>query len=93
MKLLFNKNKYLKFVERKNSKTSNNWLNNLYIFRSNLASRDRIIKEMIKKEIFVRPVWKLIHKIKYLSKYPKMNLINSISAEKSLISIPCSPNL
>jgi len=34
-----------------------------------------------------------MHKIKYLSKYPKMNLTNSIFAEKSLISIPSSPNL
>jgi hypothetical protein len=48
---------------------------------------------MLKKGISVRPVWKLMHKIKYLSIYPKMNLENSIKAEKSLISIPSSPSL
>jgi|TARA_B110000967_G_C18852301_1_gene545291 perosamine synthetase len=93
LNFLFSNNKYLKFVEQKNSKTSNYWLNNLYIFKSNLTLRDKIIEEMIKNEIFVRPVWKLMSKIKYLSQYPRMNLDNSIAVEKSLISIPSSPNL
>ena len=30
----------------------------------------------------LRPVWKLMHKIKYLKKFPRMKLKNSIIAEK-----------
>ena len=43
--------------------------------------------------IGIRPVWKLMHKIKHLSKFPKMNLSNSIFLEKSLINLPSSANL
>ena len=46
-----------------------------------------------KKKIFVRPIWKLMHKINYLKKYPRMNLKNSLIAEKSVISLPSSSNL
>lgn len=90
---LFKNSKHFKFIIQKNSKGSNLWLNNIFINNSNISLRNKIIKETIKKKIFIRPVWKLMHKIKYLSKYPKMNLTNSIFAEKSLISIPSSPNL
>ena len=78
--------------EPKNSK-SNHWLNTIYIFNSSLRLRDKIIKETNVKGISTRPVWKLMHKIKHLSKYPKMNLSNSIKLEKSLINIPSSSNL
>ena len=60
---------------------------------TNYSLRNKIINTMLKQGISVRPVWKLMHKIKYLSIYPKMNLENSIKAEKSLISIPSSPSL
>ena len=76
----------------KNTK-SNHWLNTIYIFNSNLKFRDKIIEETNKKGIGIRPVWKLMHKIKHLSKYPKMNIQNSKKLEASLINIPSSPNL
>ena len=76
----------------KNTK-SNHWLNTIFIFNSNLKFRDQIITETNKKGIGIRPVWKLMHKIKYLSKYPKMNLQNSEKLEVSLINLPSSPNL
>jgi len=34
-----------------------------------------------------------MHKINYLKKYPRMNLKNSLIAEKSVISLPSSSNL
>lgn len=49
--------------------------------------------KIIKKEIFIKLVWKLMHKIIYLLKYPKINLTNSVPTEKSLISLPSHPNL
>ncbi len=93
MKSLFKKNNNYSLVVQQNNPESNNWLNNIYIFNSNYSLRNKIINTMLKKGISVRPVWKLMHKIKYLSIYPKMNLENSIKAEKSLISIPSSPSL
>ena len=78
--------------ELKNSK-SNHWLNTIYIFHSNIKLRDQIIKETNKKGIGVRPVWKLMHKIKYLSKFPRMNIKNSLELEKALINLPSSSNL
>ena len=93
MKSLFKKNNNYSLVVQQNNPESNNWLNNIYIFNSNYSLRNKIINTMLKQGISVRPVWKLMHKIKYLSIYPKMNLENSIKAEKSLISIPSSPSL
>jgi perosamine synthetase len=91
--LLFKNSKHFKFIIQKNSERSNFWLNNIFINNSNISLRNKIIKETIKKKIFIRPVWKLMHKINYLSSYPKMDLTNSIFAEKSLVSLPSSPNL
>ncbi len=45
------------------------------------------------EKIFVRPIWKLMHKIKYLKKYPRIKIRNSLIAEKGLISLPSSADL
>ena len=78
--------------ETKNSKW-NYWLNTIFINNSNLQLRNKVIIELNKKRIFVRPIWKPMSKISYLKKFPKMDLKNSSIAEKSLISLPSSPNL
>ena len=47
---------------------NNNWLNSLFIKDSNL----NLIKNIIiiaSKKIMLRPVWKLMHKIKYLKNF------------------------
>jgi len=78
--------------ETKNSKW-NYWLNNIFIHNINIKTRNKIIVELNKKKIFVRPLWKLMHKIEYLKKYPKMNMKNSLTTEKNIISLPSSPSL
>ena len=92
-KILFSKSKFFKLVNEPKNNKSNHWLNTLFIFNSNLRLRDKIIFEINKKGIGVRPVWKLMHKIKHLSKFPKMSLNNSVLLEKSLINLPSSSNL
>lgn len=67
---------------------NNNWLNSLFIKDSNLNLIKKIILIASKKKIMLRPVWKLMHKIKYLRQFPKMKLKNSIIAEKSIITLP-----
>ena len=80
----------LKF--NKNSKW-NYWLINIYVKNLNIKSRNIIIKELNKKNIQARPVWKLMHKISYLKKYPKMKMVNSKIAERAIISLPSGPKL
>jgi len=92
-KRIFKDNIYFKLIDVIKNTNSNHWLNTIYIFNSNLKFRDKIIEETNKKGIGIRPVWKLMHKIKHLSKYPKMNIENSKKIEASLINIPSSPNL
>jgi len=67
---------------------NNNWLNSLFIKESNLNLIKKIILIASKKKIMLRPVWKLMHKIKYLRQFPRMKLKNSIIAEKSIITLP-----
>ena len=92
-KKMFKNNKYFRLIDENRFSKSNHWLNTIFINDSNLKLRDQIVKETNKKGIGIRPVWKLMHKIKYLSKYPRMDLTNSIRLEKSLINIPSSANL
>ena len=55
--------------------------------------RNKIIDLLQKRRVKVRPVWKLIHKIKHFSKFPRMNLDQSIKLEKKIINLPSSSNL
>lgn len=92
-KKVFKENKYLKLLCEIEKTKSNYWLNTIFIFNSNLKLRDNIVNELNNKNIGVRPVWKLMHKIKHLSKFPKDDLTNSIKLEKGLINLPSSPEI
>ena len=89
----FKKNKFFKIIKPINGNDSNFWLNTIYIYDCNLDLRNKIVKEINKKKISVRPVWKLMNKINYLSKFPSMDLKNSSYLEKRLINLPSSSNL
>ena len=92
-KNLFKNNLFFNLSKEPSNSKSNYWLNTIFIFKSNIKLRDKIIYETNKMGVGIRPVWKLMHKIKHLSKYPKMDLSNSELLEKSLINLPSSPNL
>jgi len=93
MKNFFKSNTNFKLINPKNIQYSNIWLNNIFLFNSTYDLRDNVVKFLNKKGIHVRPAWTLMHKINYLSKFPKMDLSNSLLVEKSLVSLPSSPNL
>ena len=78
--------------EPKNCK-SNYWLNTILLKKPNLKLRNDILKKLNKINVFVRPVWKLNHKLEYLAKFPRMNLSISINLEKRIINLPSSTNL
>ena len=69
---------------------SNNWLNTIFIKNSSLKKRNKILSLAQKNRIFLRPVWKPLHTVKYLSKMPKMNLDASIKIYESCINLPSS---
>jgi perosamine synthetase len=75
-------------MKNKKNFNNNNWLNAVFIKDSNLNLIKKIIITAQKKKIMLRPVWKLMHKIEYLKKYPRMKLKNSLIAEKSIITLP-----
>ena len=92
-KKIFKENKYFTLLHEIEKTKSNHWLNTIFLFNSNLQLRDRVVNELNKRNIGARPVWKLMHKIKHLSKFPKDNLSNSIILEKGLINLPSSPEI
>lgn len=88
----FKYNKFLKIFSGKNNSEYNNWLNVAILNKKYSTLRNLIILECIKNNLNVRPGWTLMHQIKYLKKFPKMNLSNSISIFKRLICLPSSPH-
>ena len=85
-KKYFRNIKSIKLLEPINKK-SNYWLNVIQIEKSDEKLIEKIILTLQKK-ISVRPVWKQMHKINYLSKYPRMNLSNANYIKDKLLSLP-----
>ena len=55
--------------------------------------RDKYLNDLHNEGIFVRPIWDLMSSLKFLKKYPKMDLTNSRSIQKRIINLPSSPFL
>ena len=72
---------------------SNYWLHTLVLYKGNFKLRNKILNILHKNRIKVRPAWKLIHTLKPFSKFPRMNLSQSIALEKKIINLPSSPSL
>lgn len=66
---------------------SNYWLQAIILKNSKYKVKN-LINYASNKNVQFRPVWKLMHKLKHLKNYPKMNLSNSSNHEKKLITIP-----
>jgi perosamine synthetase len=79
------------FKEPKNCK-SNYWLQTILLNKKNVKFRDMIISKFRTNRIRVRPLWRPIHKSKYLSRMPKMNLDSTLNLENRIINLPSSPD-
>ena len=75
--------------EPKNCK-SNFWLQTLVLKKSSKLKKNIILKKLHKRKILARPVWKPLHKMKYLKKFPKMDLKNVDVLENKIINLPSS---
>ena len=69
---------------------SNFWLNALILKKSSINLRDKIISRLNYNGIQARPCWKLLHRLKQFSNYPRMNLSVAENLEKKIINIPSS---
>lgn len=78
--------------EPKNSK-SNYWLQAIILNKKYSKLKNKILKVTNENNIFTRPVWKPLHLLKHLKKYPKMNLKTSEEIYKRVINLPSGSNL
>ena len=70
---------------------SNFWFNIFLLDNKKIKISD-FKKIMKKNKIEFSHTWRLLHKLKYLKKYPKMNLSCAIQLERKIICMPSSPN-
>ena len=89
----FSKNNSFKiFKEPKNSK-SNYWLQTLMLKKKSIVLRNKLIEFSNKKGFSIRPVWKVLHKLKHFKNCPKMNLKVTEDLEVRIINLPSSSYL
>ena len=86
----FKKINYLEIYSGNSNCNSNNWLITIILKKADKFFLKKLFDFTNNKNLSTRPVFKLLHKIKYLKKYPKMNLKNSINLENRIITIPSS---
>lgn len=80
--------------ENKNTK-SNHWLNTIVINNKNIDKKfqKNFLDYMNKKNIHIRPMWKPLHKLIYLKKFPKMNLSNTDYLENRVYNLPSTAEI
>ncbi|EAH7118863.1 aminotransferase LegC [Campylobacter jejuni] len=77
-----------KFIDEKSNEKSNFWLNTLLFKDENL--RNIFLKECLKNNIFVRPIWKSLPSLKAFQNCQSNELINTKKLEKRLVNLPSS---
>ena len=88
-----NYNKFFSLVKEPKNCKSNYWLQTIILNKIFSSKKNHILNEFHKHGILIRPVWKSLHKQKFLKKYPKMNLNNTKDLEKRIINLPSSSYL
>jgi len=82
-------NKIYLFQEKKYCK-SNYWLNAIFLKKKFFKERNKILKYAHQKNIFIRPAWKPLHKLKPFRNMPRMNLDNTYKIYNACINLPSS---
>ena len=89
-KKVFSKSNFFSIVEEPENCKSNYWLQTILIKEKYSKLVNFLIKELNKKNIYVRPGWKLLPELNHLKKCPSMNLSISKRVTKRIINIPSS---
>ena len=71
----------------------NHWVVNITLKDKFIQHQQRFFQELHSNNIYAREVWKPQHLSRYLQKYPRSNLQNTIKIWKSSISLPSSDYL
>ena len=82
--------KQIKILNQPKNCRSNFWLQTLVLDKPSKLRKTKLLNKFHNKNIFARPVWRPLHKLKYLKKYPRMNLKNAEKLENQIINIPSS---
>ena len=74
---------------------SNHWLNTIIINKRNINRNYQkyFLDHMNKNNIQIRPMWKPLHKLFYLRKFPKMNLSNTNYLENRVYNLPSAAEI
>ena len=87
----------ISFITPKDNSLSNNWLITIALnFKNksiNKIERDILLSEAHKKNIFLRPLWKPLHKLRMYKNCPKSSLLLADEYEYKIINLPSSPQL
>ena len=84
--------KKVKLITNTKKTKSNFWLQSFIL--ENPKIRNRLIKECIKRKIFVRPIWKPLHKSKHIyEKFCQKDMKNTDFLYKRLICLPSNFNI
>jgi len=86
----FSKFNFIKILNEPNECKSNFWLQTLILGKNKQSLRYKLLKTGYNKKIKLRPAWELLHTLKHLRKYPRMNLDNATKIHKRIINIPSS---
>jgi perosamine synthetase len=82
--------KEIKFITDDSYRMSNNWLNAIFIIKSNIYKRNKILRSLHRQGYFCRPAWVPLHKLPMYTMCPRDKLYNAEIIEKSVINIPSS---
>ena len=85
--------KILCFFNSLNSSNSNNWLNTIIINQNYINFRNKFFKKSNSHNIQLRPVWRLLHKMREFKNCQKTDLKNALDLEKRIINLPSSYGL
>lgn len=81
----------IKFITSDFHRISNNWLNTIFIIKSSIYKRNKILKSLHKHGYLCRPAWVPLHKLRMYRMCPRDKLYNAEIIQKSVINIPSGP--
>lgn len=85
-------NQEFKVYLSKNPKSQNNhWI--VLLICKNIKIRNTLLYYAKKNKIQIKAVWKPMHKLQFLKKYPKMNLDVANTLSNKIICLPSSPHI
>ena len=79
------------YSSRNPEKFNNNWI--VLIICKDRKIRDIFLKFSKKYKVPIKPIWKPMHKVKYLKYFPKMNLEITNMLSDRVLCLPSSPHI